>query len=108
MLAALLFRVHPLQETETVELVCEADVVDYRNITNSSGRSERRYVIRTPVRVGPDEWPIEISLASRDTMTFRMLLGRTALRGHLLIDAGRSYLTGIRHHHAYDGAEIIR
>ena len=98
------FTVHPLQETTEVELVCETDVVDYRRITNSGGRSEYRYVVRTPIRVGSEEWPIELSLTNRESMTFRMLLGRTALRGHLLIDAGRSYLTGVRHHHAYERA----
>jgi hypothetical protein len=96
------FVLHPLQETQNVELVCEADVVDFRAITNSGGAREERYVIRTPIRIGTELWPIEISLANRETMTFRMLLGRTALRDHLLIDAGRSYLTGIRHHHVYD------
>ncbi|MFP4113147.1 MAG: ATP-dependent zinc protease [Spirochaetota bacterium] len=99
------FVLHPLQETTDVELVCEADVVDFRTITNSGGASEERYVIRTPIRIGTQVWPIEVSLANRETMTFRMLLGRTALRDHVLIHAGRSYLTGIRHHHAYDGVE---
>ena len=102
------FRVHPLQETTSVEIVCEADVVDFRRITNSGGQSEERYVIRTPIRVGSEIWPIEISLSNRETMTFRMLLGRTALRGHLLIDAGRSHMTGLRHHHAYDDVENTR
>jgi hypothetical protein len=101
------FTIHPLQETTRVELVCEADVVDYRRITNSGGQTEQRYIIRTPIRVGTDVWPIEISLSNRESMTFRMLLGRTALRGHLLIDAGRSYLTGVRHHRAYEGMEQI-
>lgn len=102
------FVLHPLQETRTVELVCEADVVDYRTVTNSGGQSEDRYVIRTPIRIGGEEWPIEITLANRETMTFRMLLGRTALRDRVLISAGRSYLTGIRHHHVYDDTRSTR
>lgn len=102
------FVLHPLQETTEIELVCEADVVDYRKVTNSGGASEMRYVIRTPIRIGTELWPIEITLARRESMTFRMLLGRTAMRGHLLIDAGRSYLTGVRHHHAYEGVERHR
>ncbi|MFW5688478.1 MAG: ATP-dependent zinc protease [Spirochaetota bacterium] len=99
------FTIHPLQETESIELLCHADVVDERRITNSGGQSEKRYIIRTPIEVGGEVWPIEISLARRGTMTFRMLLGRTALRGHTLIDAGRSFLTGLRHHHAYETSE---
>ena len=97
------FLLHPLQETRDVELWCHADVVDHRRITNSGGHADVRYVVRTLLRVGTEEWHVEISLANRETMTFRMLLGRTALRGHALVDAGRSYLTGLRHHHAYEG-----
>ena len=35
-----------------------------------------------------------VTLASRDEMGFRMLLGRQAMRGRFLIDPGRSYMAG--------------
>jgi hypothetical protein len=44
--------------------------------------------------MGEDLWPIELTLTSRDNMGFRMLLGRTAVRGRYLVDSGRSYLIG--------------
>lgn len=97
------FTVAPLQETTDVVLVREAPVVDRRRVTNSGGVGEERYVIRTPLRVSAESWPVEITLTSRESMTFRMLLGRTALRGRVLVDPRRSYLTGVRHHHAYEG-----
>jgi hypothetical protein len=99
------FRICPLQERTDVVLDCEAEVVDLRRVTNSGGEAEERFVIRTPLCIGGESWPIELTLASRETMTFRMLLGRTALRGHALVDAGRSYLTGVHHHHACEGAD---
>jgi hypothetical protein len=95
------FWLHPLQESTDVELVCEADVVDRRTVTNSGGQREERVVIRTPLVLGGEEWPIEITLTNRESMTFRMLLGRTALSGRALIEPGRSYLTGIRHRGVY-------
>jgi len=90
------FGIHPVQRRLTPEMFCEADVIDRRPVTDSGGHTEERYVIRTPVRLGPYEWPIEITLTSRDNMRFRMLLGRSAITGRLLVDSQRSYLIGKR------------
>jgi hypothetical protein len=35
-----------------------------------------------------------LTLASRDNMGFRMLLGREAFRGRFLVDGGKSYYGG--------------
>ena len=88
------FWVHPLQRRLDLELCCEADIFDQRVVSDSGGHRERRIVIRTPVRLGNVEWPVEISLTNRDTMMFRMLLGRTALRRRFLVDPGTSFVTG--------------
>ncbi len=88
------FVVHPLQRSKAIEIGCEADLVDERHVTSSSGQRERRYVIRTLVQLGDRVWPIEITLTNRDNMSFRMLLGRTAIRDRCLVDSGTSYLEG--------------
>jgi hypothetical protein len=90
------FELHPIQRSQAMKVVCEARAVDERMVRNSGGGIQRRYVIRTLLKIGDDAWPIELALANRDQMGFRMLLGRTALEGRALIEPGRSYLLGAR------------
>ena len=88
------FGVHPLQRREDVAIDCEAPVHDRRLVTDSGGHAEERYVIQTTARLAGAEWRIELTLTSRDTMRFRMLLGRTALEDRYIIDPAASYLLG--------------
>lgn len=88
------FGLHPRQGNNDFEIHCLADVADVRNVTDSGGHTESRIVIRTPVVVGKEMWPIEITLTNRDTMQFRMLLGRTAILDNFLVDAAAVGLMG--------------
>lgn len=87
------FRVHPVQRFKDPEIKCIAKVLDERWITNSGGHRERRYVIETTLRLDGQEWPIELSLANRAELGFRMLIGRAGLKGRCVIDPARSFLT---------------
>ncbi len=88
------FGIHPLQKNSSFEQWCNAEIVDEREVSDSGGHREMRYVIRTPVHLGSQSWPIEITLTNRDSMKFRMLLGRSALAGHFLVDPKSSYNMG--------------
>ncbi len=88
------FLVHPLQRTQKFETACTALVTDQRTVMNSGGHRELRYVITTAITLGEMTWEIDITLTNRDPMTFRMLLGRDALKGHSMIDPGKILCQG--------------
>jgi hypothetical protein len=90
------FELHTMQRSEAKKVACEARAIDERMVRNSGGGVERRYIIKTLLKLGEESWPIELSLANRDQMGFRMLLGRTALEGRALVEPGRSFLLGAR------------
>ena len=85
------FGVHPKQGRDDVVVNCEALVHDQRLVTDSGGHTEERYVIRTTTRLVELQWAVELTLTNRDTMRFRMLLGRTALNDRFLVDPAASY-----------------
>lgn len=85
------FYVHPVQRHRTPEVQCTAPLIDERVVISSNGSPETRYVIETELRIGANQWPIEVTLTDRDEMSFRMLLGRQALQNRLIVDPGTSF-----------------
>lgn len=87
------FGMHPNQDETNTEIYCEAPVFDQRDVTDSGGHTEKRYVIRTQLVIASQKWPIEITLTNRDTMKFRMLLGRQAMKNRIQVNPTASYLS---------------
>jgi len=88
------FTVHPVQRSGDQVVSAEAPVLEYRRVRSSSGKASLRPVIVTSVSLLGQTWPVELTLANRDEMGFRMLLGREAIRGRFLVDAGKSWYGG--------------
>ncbi len=88
------FDVYPLQDNRKTVINCEAPIHDRRTVKSSSGSSEKRYVIKTSIAMGEQSWDIELTLTNRDAMGYRMLLGREAMKGRLLVDPEESFMFG--------------
>ncbi len=80
------FEIHPIQNNRRTVIRCEQRVVDKRVVKSSSGISEKRFVISVQIKLGEHIWDIELTLANRDSMGFRMLLGREAMIGRTIVD----------------------
>lgn len=85
------FGIHPFTKDMTTVLHCEAKVIDERLVTSSDGNRSMRYVISTTMVLGDIKKDIELTLTNRDTMRFRMLLGRKAMDDNCIVDPALSY-----------------
>lgn len=88
------FDIHPVQGDDSPVVSCKAPLLERRSVRDSGGHEELRYVIETAIAIGGECVRAEVTLTDRDTMKFRVLLGRTAIRGRYVVDPGRSFLTG--------------
>lgn len=85
------FKVHPIQKNMDIVVACSAPLVDRRVVTDSGGHRENRYVIHSTIIMGGMKKQIELTLTNRETMKYRMLIGREALK-QFYIDPSQSYL----------------
>lgn len=88
------FLVHPIQRDSHIVTVAEAELLDWREVKSSTGHRQHRAVILTHLEFLGMRWPVELTLARRDMMGFRMLLGRQAIKDRFVVDPVLSYLGG--------------
>jgi len=88
------FRLYPWQESEDDARDADLPVHDRRVVRSSSGHEEERIVVLLDVQLAGRSATIETTLTNRDSMGFRMLIGREALRQGFIIDPAASFLGG--------------
>lgn len=81
-------RVIPIDETHK-----PVDIHTYKSakITSSTGHTVRRYIITTPIIIKNKQYDITISLATRDRLKVKVLIGRRFLRKYqFLVDVTKN------------------
>lgn len=91
------FDVTPIQDNRSIVVSCEERVTGRKLVKNTSGISEERLVVQTIMQLGEHCWKVDLTLAKRDTMEFRMLLGRDAFMDRFLVDVSKECVQGEVH-----------
>lgn len=87
------FDIHPIQGDDDTVITARARVTDERYVMSSNGHKEKRYVITTKLCLDEHEYNIDLTLTNRDSLRFRMLLGRDALKTHCIVDPAKQNCT---------------
>lgn len=95
------FIMHPNPDDPRMEVICSAKVIDRRMVVSSNGESESRYVIESAITINGTSWPIHLSLTNRETMGYRMLLGRSAITKNMQIVPTTSFQQPILSYDVY-------
>ena len=86
------FDVNPIQDNLSIVVHCESKICDVRIVKSSSGITSKRFVIKEKVTIGDQSYEIELTLANRDGMDFRMLLGREAMKNRFIVDPSKNFM----------------
>lgn len=65
--------------------------ISRKDWVKSANGKEKRIFVKAPVLLGPVKKEIELSLTDRKGLTYKMLLGRSAISGICLVDPSRHY-----------------
>ena len=88
------FDVNPIQDNLSIVVHCESEIIDVRIVKSSSGITDKRYVVKETITLGEHTFEIELTLANRDGMDFRMWLGREAMKDRFIVDPSKEYSVG--------------
>ncbi len=84
--------VYHLEET----VRCKAKLkTSKKEFKSSNGEVEHRCVIETMLKIGGQEWPIDITLSNRQDMTYMMLLGRQGMSDKVIADPAGEFLLSL-------------
>lgn len=88
------FFVVPLKSKPHYRIHCSAELIDQRFVRSSNGQRELRTTVITNLEINDFDYPIELTLTNRDSMGFRLLIGRSALAKNFIVDPHHTLMLG--------------
>ncbi|SHI72608.1 Uncharacterized conserved protein [Malonomonas rubra DSM 5091] len=88
------FGVHPIQNSDEVEVYSVMPVKTRRLVNTPDGDREWCYVIETEMRIGSMKKNIELTLVKSEDSLFRLHLAPKTIKSLVRINPQKSYLTG--------------
>lgn len=64
-----------------------------KEIKNSFGISEERYIVETTIMLYGEEYPIQLSLSERSNMKYPILIGRRLLNKRFVVDTSKKNIS---------------
>lgn len=88
------FDLHLFEDRDVKTRIHSHPVIDSRMVLSSSGHWSSRPVVNLGLQLGDSQFETEVTLASRDEMEFRLLIGRASLRKRFCVDPCQSFVLG--------------
>lgn len=88
------FGVHPIQNSDEVEVYSVVPVKTRRLVNTPDGGREWCYVIETEMRLGSLKKVIELTLVKHEDTLFRLHLAPKTIKSLVRVNPQKSYLTG--------------
>ncbi len=95
------FIMQPNPNDLSVQVTCSAKVVGKRSVTSSNGETEMRFVINTPLKIGTHIETVNVTLTNRETMSYRMLIGRSSITANMNVVPSESFIQPVIGFEAY-------
>lgn len=89
------FVVHPDPDDPSVEIICSAKVLGRRTVVSSNGVAESRYLVSTNLKIGEHVAETQFTLTNRETMGYRMLIGRSAIMPDMMVVPSQSFINPV-------------
>ena len=71
----------------------EFKVDSIKQVKNSFGQIENRYIIKTKISLFGRKYTTDVALSNRSTMRFPVLIGRKLLAGKFVVDVRQQYVS---------------